>query len=271
MIKPEVIINGHQTDQLSSLDRGLLYGDGIFETIAVKQGQLQYWEDHLERLQLGCKALGLHDLDVLLLEKEVYSLVDTVSSLNSVIKIIITRGIGDRGYKPTAQTITRIVQKFPWPDYPSSYIETGVKVTQCNFRLARQSRLSQIKHLNRLEQVLARSEWDDDYQEGLVCDSENNVIEATSSNVFFQIDNALITPDLVQCGVAGVMRKKIIEYCRSNGIALEIRDFNQSEISQIQAMLLCNCIIGIWPVVSYCKRELDKTAIISELVTVFNR
>ncbi len=270
MNKPEVIINGRQGDQLSSLDRGLLYGDGVFETIAVKQGKLEYWEDHLERLQLGCETLGLHGLNILQLEKEVLSLVDSNSSSNKVIKIIITRGEGGRGYKPSAQDVTRIVQKFPWPDHPASYMETGVSVTQCNFRLSKQSRLSQIKHLNRLEQVLARSEWDDDYQEGLVCDADDNVIEATSSNVFFQINNTLVTPDLVECGVAGIMRKKIIEYCLSNDIEIVIRDFNRSEISQIQAMLLCNSLNGVWPVSSYCERKLSKTAIIDKLVAVFN-
>ena len=145
-----------------------------------------------------------------------------------------------------------------------------MKVTQCEFRLSKQSKLAQIKHLNRLEQVLARGEWEDEYQEGLVCDLDNNVIEATSNNVFFQVDNTLVTPDLAQCGVAGVLRKKVIEYCHANDIELAIRNFKQSEIKQIQAMFLCNSINGIWPVSSYCERKLSKTAIIDQLVAVFN-
>ncbi len=270
MQKPEVIINGIQGDQLSSLDRGLLYGDGVFETIAVKQGELQYWDDHLERLEQGCMTLGLQGLDASLLEKEVQQVFDSESKLDCVIKIIITRGIGGRGYKPSVQALSRIVQKFPWPNYPASFTEIGVKVTQCDFRLSKQSKLSQIKHLNRLEQVLARSEWDDDYQEGLVCDEDNNIIEATSNNIFFQINDTLVTPTLDQCGVAGVMRKKIIEYCRANDIDMELRAFNRSEISQIEAMFLCNSINAIWPVRSYCERKLSKTTIIDQLVAVFN-
>lgn len=270
MQNPEVIINGHQGEQISSLDRGLLYGDGVFETIAVNQSKLMFWEDHLERLQHGCKVLGLQNLDIVLLEKEAQQLADADPNSKCVIKIIVTRGVGGRGYKPTVQALTRIAQKFPWPENPVSFIETGVKVTQCAFRLAKQNKLSQIKHLNRLEQVLARSEWDDDYQEGLVCDADENIIEATSSNVFFQVNESLITPDLSECGVSGVMRKNIIEYCLSHDIAVEVRDFKLSEIDNIQAMLLCNSVHGIWPVSRYCERNLLKTAIIDQLMATFN-
>ncbi len=265
---PDVIINGVEADQISSFDRGLSYGDGVFETIAVKQGEIQYWDDHLQRLQQGCKALNLQGLDISLLKKEVDQLID--SELACIIKIIITRGLGERGYKPTKKPLTRIVQKFSWPEFPKSFQETGVEVTQCEFRLSSQSKLSKIKHLNRLEQVLARSEWEDEYQEGLVCDNDDNVIEATSANVFFQVENKLITPDVSQCGVEGVMRKKIIEHCQSNNIDIEIREFKLAEISSIQSMLICNSTIGIWPVAVYCGRELSKTAIIDQLIAVFN-
>lgn len=270
MQHPEVIINGSQEDAISSLDRGLLYGDGVFETIAVKQGKLQYWEEHLDRLQLGCQTLGLQGLKVSLLEQEIQHLIQHKNEDRCVIKIIITRGIGGRGYRPSTQELTRIVQKFPWPEYSASFFQGGVKVTQCEFRLSKQSSLAQIKHLNRLEQVLARSEWQEEYQEGLVCDLNDNIIEATSSNVFFQIENVLITPDLSRCGIAGVMRKKIIEYCHANNIEIAVRDFNKSELDLIQSMFLCNSIIGIWPVLSYCERKLNKTAILKKLTAVFN-
>ena len=268
MQTPEVIINGVESDQLSSLDRGLNYGDGIFETIAVKQGDLRYWGDHLQRLQLGCEVLNLPDLDASLLKKEINQLIASDSAC--VIKVIITRGKGERGYKPTNNSLTRIVQKFPWPKFPSSYYEKGVEVTQCNFQLSQQSALSGIKHLNRLEQVLARSEWNDQFQEGLVCDMDDNVIEATSSNVFFELEDKLITPNLERCGVAGILRKRIIHYCQDNNISVDVRDIKQAELSTIQAMFLCNSIIGVWPVAAYCRRKLSKTVIINQLIAEFN-
>lgn len=271
MNNPEVLINGAQGDQLSTLDRGLLYGDGVFETIAVKQGKPQYWSEHLERLVQGCKTLGLQNLEIELLEKELQLILQSETHSNCVIKIIVTRGIGGRGYKPTVQSLTRIIQKFPWPNYPPNYVESGIEVTQCDFRLSKQSKLSKIKHLNRLEQVLARSEWEDDFQEGLICDDEDNVIEGTSNNVFFQINDTLVTPQLDLCGVEGVMRKKVLEYCHAKDIAVEVRTFKHSEIDDIHAMFLCNSINAIWPVYRYCGRRLDKTAIIEQLILAFNR
>ena len=265
----EVIINGIQGDHLSSLDRGLLYGDGLFETMVIKNGEIEYWNDHIARLQHGCDVLDLHGLNVSLLEKEINQICHDVTLC--IVKVIITRGVGQRGYKPTQQPLTRIIQKFPWHNFPARFIHEGVDVAACSIRLSHQNKLAQIKHLNRLEQVLARSEWDDEYQEGLVFDIEDNVIEATSSNVFFSLEDILVTPDLTHCGVAGVMRKHIIEYCQSKNIILEIRPFKCSELEAIQSMLLCNSVIGVWPVRSYCGRKLVKAAIIDKLITEFNR
>lgn len=264
----EVIINGRHGDSLSSLDRGLLYGDGVFETIAIKQGQPQYWEEHLQRLHLGCATLGLSSPDDVLLKNETQQLTGTDE--RCVIKIIITRGAGGRGYKPPRQSPTRVIQKFPWPQFPADYTASGIDVTLCDFKLTQQTRLAQIKHLNRLEQILARSEWDDEYQEGLVCDLDGHIIEATSSNVFFEVDNGLITPDLKRCGVAGVLRAQVIKYCNNKGIELSVRDFGLDDVGAIQAMFLCNSIIGIWPVRSFNELVMPRTAIIDKLMSIFN-
>ncbi len=264
----DITVNGEYDNCLSSQDRGLLYGDGLFETIAVKHGQLQYWQEHIKRLKLGCEKLFITGFNETLLKSEVTQILGTTQSC--IIKIIITRGKGSRGYKPEQHPLTRIIQKFPWPMFPPQYLDPGIKVTLCNFRLAHQPRLAQIKHLNRLEQVLARSEWQDEYQEGLVCDTDNYVIEATSSNVFFQQNGDLITPDLQQCGVTGVLRNKIIDYCEANNIGITVKKISLEEINDIEGMFVCNSVIGIWPVQRFCHRSLPKTAIIKELMLAFN-
>ena len=263
-----ILINGRQRDGISSLDRGLLYGDGIFSTIAVNDGKPRYWQNHLQRLQLGCETLGLARLDDGLLYTEIRQLIDTDKSC--VIKVIITRGAGSRGYKPGQQANTRIIQKFPWPEYPAHYTVSGVAVTLCELRLSHQPRLAHIKHLNRLEQVLARSEWDAEYQEGLVCDEYENIIAATSANVFFDFGEVLVTPDLARCGVSGVMRNRIIHYCNSHAIPVSIRDVKLDVISSLQGMFVCNSVIGIWPVRTFDRQVLSKTNIISELMAFFN-
>ena len=262
------MVNGQAAEHISSLDRGLLYGDGLFETIAVRQGRPRFWEDHLQRLQRGCEALDLTDPDYPVLHREVVQLIGT--DKQCVIKVIVTRGMGDRGYSPVQQTPTRIVQKFPWPDFPPAFTDPGIDVTLCDFRLSQQPKLAQIKHLNRLEQVLARSEWKDEYQEGLVCDIQDHIIEATAGNVFFEMDNRLITPDLKQCGVAGVLRGQIIHYCNHHDIELSIRDFNLKEVTGIEAMFVCNSIAGIWPVRRFNTLQLSRSAVTEKLMSVFN-
>ncbi|MCY4641815.1 MAG: aminodeoxychorismate lyase [Gammaproteobacteria bacterium] len=265
---PAILVNGQASEYISSLDRGLLYGDGLFETIAVRQGQPQFWDEHLERLKQGCRVLGLASPDCMLLSREVAQLIN--ADKQCVIKVIITRGVGERGYRPGHQSPTRIVQKFPWPDFPAGFTDPGIDVTLCNFRLSLQSRLAQIKHLNRLEQVLARSEWDNEYQEGLVCDTQDHIIEATASNVFFEKGDELITPDLKRCGVAGILRRQVINYCYHHDIELTIRDFSLKEVSGIEAMFVCNSIAGIWPVKRFDTTLFSRSAMTDRLMSVFN-
>ena len=264
-----ITVNGRACEHISALDRGLLYGDGLFETVAVRGGALQFWEAHLNRLKRGCEVLNLKGLDDGLLREEVVQTID--SDRECVIKVIVTRGQGERGYRPVQQALTRIIQKFPWPDVPSERTDPGIDVTLCKFRLSRQSRLAQIKHLNRLEQVLARSEWEDEYQEGLVCDTQDHIIEATASNVFFEKGSELMTPDLNQCGVAGVLREQIIAYCHDHGIALSVRDVHLGQVEDSDALFVCNSIIGIWPVKRFDALRYSKSELTTRLMSVFNR
>ena len=268
MQTPAILVNGQANELVSSLDRGLLFGDGLFETIAVRNGTPAFWDDHIQRLQHGCKVLRLACPDCSLLRTEVNGLVDDEEEC--VIKIIVTRGVGGRGYSFGEQSPTRIIQKFPWPDHPREYTDVGINLTLCRFRLSQQSRLAQIKHLNRLEQVLARDEWKHEYQEGLVCDTQGNIIEATSSNVFFEVGGQLITPDLANCGVAGILRQQVIDYCSHHGIPLVIGNFGLNDMVRVEAMFVCNSIAGIWPVKRFNAMQVTRSVITERLMSVFN-
>ncbi|MYB88950.1 MAG: aminodeoxychorismate lyase [Proteobacteria bacterium] len=269
MQAPTIIVNGQACENITVLDRGLLYGDGLFETMAVRHGSVRFLEDHLHRLQTGCQVLGLTGLDLDTLKKEVARTIN--ADKECIIKVIITRGTGDRGYRPVHQALTRIVQKFPWPVFPQAYQDRGIDITLCKFRLSHQPRLAQIKHLNRLEQVLARSEWEDEFQEGLVCDAQDHVIEATASNVFFEANGGLVTPDLSQCGVAGVLRGQIIRYCQRHNIELSVRAVSLGEAAEMDAMFICNCIIGIWPVKRFDSLQFSRSELTGRLMSVFNQ
>jgi 4-amino-4-deoxychorismate lyase len=245
---PPMLVNGQATSTVSACDRGLLYGDGVFETIAVADGKVQLWELHMARLQLGCQRLGMAPVDSGMLAAEAAALCRHVT--RAVVKIIITRGAGGRGYRPSASaTQTRIVQLYPWPDYPERFAREGIRLRICTMRMGHNTALAGIKHLNRLEQVLARAEWDDEeIPEGLLLDQQGLLVEGTMSNIFLVCGKKLVTPDLTQCGVAGVMRATVIELAAGAGISAELRSIPLEELYQAQEVFVCNSLIGIWPV-----------------------
>jgi 4-amino-4-deoxychorismate lyase len=248
-----ILVNGQTTDQVSTADRGLLYGDGVFETLAVRDGQPLLWSEHLQRLISSCErlAIQLHDTDTLLNE----ALLVCKGNPRAVLKIIITRGTGGRGYRfdISESRPTRIVALHPWPDYPVDAKTRGVRVRVCATRLIGNPLLAGMKHLNRLEQVLARNEWQDPLiAEGIMLDAAGHVVEGTASNVFWVRDGVLHTPDLSECGVAGVMRNEIIIQSKKWSIPCVLARINIENIMKVEEIFLCNSLIGIWPV-----RELD--------------
>lgn len=242
------LVNGQSVSVIPVSDRGLLYGDGVFETLAVRNGYPLFWEDHLARLKRGCKVLGLPDPDAMLLRQEADALTGGVH--RSVLKLIVTRGSGGRGYRmPEKIRPTRIVALHPWPDYPDTFANTGVRVRLCAMRLGHNPVLAGIKHLNRIEQVLARAEWEDEnILEGLMLDQAGHLIEGTMSNVFLVRRNRLVTPDLVHCGVQGIVRSRVLALAATDGIEVEVREVRPHELYEADEVFICNSVIGILPV-----------------------
>ncbi len=259
------IINGRMTDCVASTDRGLLYGDGLFETIAVVECEPGHWQQHLQRLQAGCARLGIEAVDELLLSEECRQLVDGVG--RAVVKIIVTRGSGGRGYRvPARPAPTRMLQLHDWPEFPPACARQGVALRICDIRLGHNPRLAGIKHLNRLEQVLARQEWDDTgIMEGLLLDSESNLVEGTMSNLFLVRDGVLLTPDLQRCGVAGIMRSQLLECAGQISINTEICQLGMVDLHEAEEVFICNSLIGIWPVISIDDRKYNRGIITSRL------
>lgn len=243
-----ILINGIEADSLPVTDRGLLYGDGVWETIGVVDGKPLLLEWHLERLRQGLHSLVINEPDWAALIVEISKACQTND--RTVLKLIITRGSGTRGYNPhTAKETVRILQTSVWAQYPKKYAEEGIQVFCCETRLAHQPLLAGFKHLNRLEQVLARAEFGDDFQEGLVRDVAGYAIEGTMSNLFvIQQDDSVVTPDLQMCGIAGVMRRFIIQTLENSGIQCHIRAVELTEITQAKALFMTNSLIGLWPV-----------------------
>ncbi|HXH04565.1 MAG TPA: aminodeoxychorismate lyase [Candidatus Competibacteraceae bacterium] len=248
MSAPVLWCDGKPADSLPLADRGLHYGDGLFETLTVRDGRPELWERHWARLLLGCERLGLPQPDATLWHAEAAAL--CAECRRGVLKLILTRGSGGRGYRPPLPAKpTRILGLYPWPDYPEGYWDEGVTVRLCRQPLSLNPALAGLKHLNRLDQVLARAEWGDpDIAEGLMCDPLGRLIEGTMSNLFLARDGELLTPTLDQSGIAGVMRGLILELCRKHRIACREAVLTPGDLAAADEVFLSNSLIGLWPV-----------------------
>ncbi len=244
-------INGVSSNELDPAERALQYGDGVFETLCVRHGSVAYLHRHWQRLRAGCERLQLHFAEWDGLTAEVHRLASELD--DGVIKVIVGRGAGGRGYRYAANApCTRIVSAHPPAQWPAEHASVGVRLRLCRLRLGVQPALAGIKHLNRLEQVLARAEWENEYAEGLLLDCHEQLIEGTMSNLFIVRDGQLLTPRLDDCGVAGILRSVLIDIAREQGVEVRRSRLELPDFESAQEVFVCNSVVGIWPV-----REID--------------
>jgi 4-amino-4-deoxychorismate lyase len=242
-------INGAPGDCLRPDERVVQYGDGLFETLQVSDGVADYLDFHLQRLQAGCRRLLLSFDDWQGLQAELQAHAHECG--RGVIKLILGRAAGQRGYRfGSDQAATRIISTQALPELPPENGVQGVRVRLCGLRLAAQPALAGIKHLNRLEQVMARAEWHQGYEEGLMLDCDGRLIEGTMSNLFLVRDGTLFTPRLDTCGVAGVMRSVLIELAGARAIEVRRQSLRAADLASAQEVFVCNSLIGIWPVIA---------------------
>lgn len=265
-------VNGTKSHELAVTDRGLCYGDGLFETIKVMQNKPLLWEAHISRLRAGCLRLGI-PIDGL--EERFGADLRDLLSINpyhtAVLKLTVTRGAGRRGYfpekglKPT--TITALSEAADF----NQKTQEGVALRWCKTPLSINPLLAGMKHLNRLEQVLARKEWDTPHiSEGLMRDPEGYLIEGTMSNLFWCKRGQLYTPELDRCGVAGVLRQTIIEIAATQLKPVKIGRFTDMALNSAEEVFICNSLIDIWPVVGLGSKSWKVGAITQQLQTLLN-
>ncbi len=245
-----VLVDGRFATQVKAADRGFQYGDGVFSTLNIRNGVPVFLDYHLDRLQRDCERLMIPDAGRAALLADIGVLMAVRPTASAVLKIQITRGEGGRGYRvPDSVTPSRILALYPTPDYPEYYAVDGVEIRYCSTRLGINPRLAGIKHMNRLEQVLARSEWPPGLiAEGLMLDVEGRVTEGTMSNLFIVRSGRIFTPFVDQCGVFGVMRRVILEMAPQAGFCIEEQYLWPAELDAADEVFLTNSIIGIWPV-----------------------
>ena len=239
---------------VSSQDRGFLYGDGLFETVRCCQGQLLLWQQHRQRLIAGCARLSIA-IDPVELDCQITEAIKCAPSADCIIKVIVTRGEGGRGYTPpTPGQSTLLMQWHQLPADIDQHAREGIDAFVCRHPLSVNPVTAGLKHLNRLDQVLASAELSQvsavlpTVREGLMLDVDGNLVEGTRSNVFVVINNQLCTPDLGRAGVEGVLRNRLIEVFESRGFDVVIRHIHQQEIKHCSEVFVCNSVFGVWPV-----------------------
>ncbi len=244
----EYLINGNKDGSLSPLDRGFAYGDGIFRTLAIQDGIPQHWQQHYAKLVRDCNVLGIVCPSANVLLGDIEKLFKGCKL--AVAKIVVTRGEGARGYSmPSLAQPNRVVIKSDYPKFPQSHFDHGVRLYPCKTRIGHQPQLAGIKHLNRLENVLARAEWSDSsFADGLLLDMYENAIECTMSNVFVRYGQTLCTPDLSRCGVAGVTRQRLIELAPSLGYTVEVVNIPLTTLLKADEIMIANSLFGVWQV-----------------------
>ncbi len=246
--QPISLLNGKATNTPLIESRGLAYGDGLFETLVVVRGQLLWLDEHLCRLQVGAERLQL-SVDVFALKNELEKLLLlSENETDGVVKLIVYRRSAGRGYTPASRDSERILQYFPGRMSQKNW-QDGIRTVLCQQRLARQPNLAGIKHLNRLENVLASAEIQrQGCDEGLMLDESGLLVEASRSNVFLVKNGVLQTPRLDSCGVAGIMRSKLLEQAAALNLVAKVVDLRLSKIYEADELFVCNSVFGIWPV-----------------------
>jgi 4-amino-4-deoxychorismate lyase len=239
-----VWINGRRAAAIDYRDRGLQYGDGLFETMCVRRHGVRLIDYHLERLLGGCARLKIEPPDERLLRRELN--VAAARRASGVLKLIVTRGVGTRGYRPSGrERSTRILSLTALPRTSIGIVGKPVTVRMCRMRLGTNKPLSGLKTLNRLESVLARSEWTDRrIHEGLLRDDDDNIVCGTMSNLFLRQGKLLVTPLLDRCGVAGVMRRWVLEQARALRLTPTLRRVGVRDLLHAEEVFMTNAIAG---------------------------
>jgi len=261
----QFLINGRSDVAISPMDRGFAYGDGVFRTLRVKQGIPDCWALHYKKLVEDCNVLGIVCPSADLLLADIERLF--ASERDAIAKIIISRGEGERGYAvPVLAQPTRAVIKAPFPHYPEINFSEGVRLHLCNLRLSYQPQFAGIKHLNRLENVMARMEWTDNtISDGLLLDGQDRAIECTMSNIFARFGKVLVTPDLDLCGVAGITRSRILQAAPQLGLNAKVTDLPLDRLIQADEIITCNSLYGAWQAIALNRQNWQPQGLAAQL------
>ena len=234
-----VFINGEPASALDIRDRGLNYGHGVFETMRLADGAIPLWSLHRRRLFQGLSVLGI-DLPAGRLDAELGDLLAQGGG-NGLVKLMVTAGVADRGYRFSGCSRPTVIVQFGAAPPPGGTVELQV----CRYRLPDNPVLAGVKHLNRLDQVLAAAELVEG-REGLMLDTRSNVIESLSYNLFSRRGTLWRTPVLDRCGVSGVMRRYLMDSIfPALGLSVREMELSMDDVAGSDEVFVSNAVAGI--------------------------
>lgn len=250
-MKPkQVLVNGLPSQNVSVLDRGLQFGDGLFETLISVDGTVLHWPYHLERLQEGASKLQIPISPTDIKTFYDWACQQSDGDQAQVLKWIMTRGETARGYAfPESIKPTHIYESFPYVGFVRRQWEQGIKVRVSDVPITQNSFLAGIKHLNRLDSVMAKMLQPQQVDEVLLAKSNGEIVEATMGNVFWFEDGQWWTPPLDCAGVNGIIRRRLLKTGQTEtGLAFGEKVLNSDSLAQTSAAFVCNVVLGAWPI-----------------------
>ena len=258
------LFNGGAVPDLSA-HRGLNYGDGVFRTCLIYQSKVVDIAEQCEIMNEDAARLGLDPAPVAALLREAASL--AAGTPVGVLKMMLMRAGAGRGYRGEGTASDRLLRRYDAPALPAGRWRSGVQAIRSTVALATQPALAGIKHLNRLEQVLASRDWPEGVDEALLADAAGRPVCGTRTNVFWVRANVLVTPALERCGVAGFIRRKVLALAATLGIRVEIRDGSRDELDAADEAFLTNSLVGIWPLARLDARRWDAPGPVTRRLT----
>ena len=247
------MVDGELSANVAPDDRGLAYGHGLFETMRLSSGAIPLQDRHLARLLRDAECLHLRvNRAAVNADIQRFSLhLKRAGITEGVVKLIVTAGSGGRGYRTHKTLATRcILQYSALSNEVAVLAQTGARLYQCEYRLPTNTALAGIKHLNRLDQIMARSEWQDEYDDGLMLDQQDLLVETTCANVFVKIEDEWLTPRLERAGIGGVLRAFILNHLApSNNLKVRECDLHIEDVARCSEWFLCNSVRGIVPII----------------------
>ncbi|MFC3031191.1 aminodeoxychorismate lyase [Pseudoalteromonas fenneropenaei] len=230
----------HFANVIDTQDRGFNYGDGFFTTAKVVDGKVVHWPLHQARLVECAARLYFQPLDLVLIEQKVAEVV--ADSALAVVKIVITRGVGGRGYQPPRESsATVVVSLLPYPQHYDNLANTGIELGISPIKLAKQPLLAGLKTLNRLEQVLIKQAMQaENVDDVVVLDYDDHVVETSAANLLGVVNGQIVTPALTDCGILGVYLQHLMQR-----LAITAVTWPLSQWQQCDALFVCNSLMQL--------------------------